>query len=40
MDDNTQVAELKYKLFKIALLFSLKNKEFKYQDYLSVIFGK
>ncbi|CAD8180407.1 unnamed protein product [Paramecium octaurelia] len=38
--EKKKIIEIRYKLFKHALLYSIKNKDFKYQDYLSLLFGK
>ncbi|CAK91198.1 unnamed protein product (macronuclear) [Paramecium tetraurelia] len=38
--EKKKIIELRYKLFKHALLYQIKNKDFKYQDYLSLLFGK
>ncbi|CAD8183839.1 unnamed protein product [Paramecium octaurelia] len=38
--EKKKIIEIRYKLFKHALLYQIKNKDFKYQDYLSLLFGK
>ncbi|CAD8178526.1 unnamed protein product [Paramecium pentaurelia] len=38
--EKKRIVDIRYMLFKHALFYQIKNKDFKYQDYLSLLFGK